>query len=120
MEWTFSTLLWSTLVFYFWFTIIWMFIAVFASIIRADMSGWMKAAWIVLVAVLPFLGALMYLVAKPPSAELNGLSVWDPTSRRRSTHHRTTDEIAQAAQLYEQGRISSTEYQHMKEQALSR
>jgi hypothetical protein len=30
---------------------------------RPDLSGWAKAAWVVFVIVLPFLGVLCYLIA---------------------------------------------------------
>jgi hypothetical protein len=64
--WTFGTVLWSTLVFFFWFAAIWMFISVFADILRRhDLSGWGKAGWIFLIAILPFLGVLIYLIARP-------------------------------------------------------
>ncbi len=65
-DWTFGTVLWSSLVFFFWFTFIWMFIMVFADILRRhDLSGWGKAGWILLIAILPFLGVLVYLIARP-------------------------------------------------------
>jgi hypothetical protein len=62
-----TELLWSMLVFFFWFMAIWVFIAVFADIFaRPDLSGWAKAGWILLIFVLPFLGALIYVIARPP------------------------------------------------------
>jgi hypothetical protein len=61
-----AELLWSMLVFFFWFMAIWVFIAVFADIFaRPDLSGWAKAGWILLIFVLPFLGALIYVIARP-------------------------------------------------------
>jgi len=62
MHWTFGTFLWSTLVVFFWVAVIWMFIAIFADILRRDMSGWAKAGWIVLIVLLPFLGMLIYVI----------------------------------------------------------
>jgi hypothetical protein len=65
-EFTLGDLLWSMLVFFFWFMAIWVFIAVFADIFaRPDLSGWAKAGWILLIFVLPFLGALIYVIARP-------------------------------------------------------
>ena len=65
MEWTFGNLLLSMLAFFFWFAFLWMFISIFADILRRDLSGWAKAGWIVLIVVLPFLGTLIYLIATP-------------------------------------------------------
>jgi len=38
MEWTFGTVLWSMVIFFFWFAFIWMFIAVFADILRRGLG----------------------------------------------------------------------------------
>jgi Phospholipase_D-nuclease N-terminal len=78
MEWTFGTLLWSMLVFFFWFMFIWMFVAIFADILRRDLSGWAKAGWIVLIVVLPFLGILIYLIARPKTAAQYGPMIGEP------------------------------------------
>jgi uncharacterized membrane protein len=36
---------------------------------RQDLSGWAKAGWLLVVLVLPLLGALIYLIARPRYAE---------------------------------------------------
>jgi hypothetical protein len=120
VQWTFGTFLWSTLVFFFWFAVIWMFISVFASIFRRDdLSGWAKAGWVLLIVLLPFLGVLIYLIALPKGALQRGDGYgWDPTTRSRAGY-RPADEIATAAQLYDQGKISGDEYEYLKRQALA-
>ena len=56
---------WSMLWFFCFFIWIWLLIRVFADIFRShDMSGWAKALWIVFVIVLPYLGVLVYLIAR--------------------------------------------------------
>ena len=61
-DWTFGDFLWGMLVFLFWFMAIWIFITVFADIFRrSDLSGWGKAGWVLLIFILPFLGALIYI-----------------------------------------------------------
>ena len=52
MEWTFGTVLWSMLVFFFWLAFLWIFISIFADILRRDLSGWAKAGWITLIVLL--------------------------------------------------------------------
>jgi hypothetical protein len=71
MEWTFGNLLLSMLAFFFWFAFLWMFISVFADILRRDLSGWAKAGWISLIVVLRFLGTLIYLIATPKQQALS-------------------------------------------------
>ena len=69
-EWTFGSVLWAMVVFFFWFMLIWMFIGVFADIFRRnDLSGWAKAGWIFLICVMPFLGILIYMIARPKMTE---------------------------------------------------
>jgi len=44
----FGDYFWTMFAFFFWFMLIWMFIAVFADILRRkDLSGGAKAGWIV-------------------------------------------------------------------------
>jgi uncharacterized membrane protein len=64
--WTFGTFLWGMLAFFFWFAFIWMFIAAFADIFRRrDLSGLAKAGWILVIAILPLIGILIYVIARP-------------------------------------------------------
>ena len=69
-EWTLGSMLWTMLVFFFWVMAIWIFISLFADIFRRnDLSGWAKGGWILLLFVLPFLGALIYIIARPKMTE---------------------------------------------------
>ncbi len=64
-EWTFGGFLWAMFVLYFWVLLIWMFISIFANIVRRqDLNGWAKAAWILLIVVLPFIGILAYVIVR--------------------------------------------------------
>ena len=59
-------LLLAMVAFFFLFLAIWMFIAVFADIFgRRDLSGWGKAGWVLLIFILPLIGVLIYLIARP-------------------------------------------------------
>src|SRR4051812_49748422 len=45
---------------------IWIFITIFGDIFRRnDLTGGMKAVWIIVLCILPFLGAIIYMVARP-------------------------------------------------------
>ena len=57
----FLSILYFTL-FFIWF---WLLITVFADLFSShDLSGWSKALWVVVLILLPFLGVLIYLVAR--------------------------------------------------------
>lgn len=57
----FWTVLWFFL-FAFW---IWVLITIFADVFRShDLGGFAKAMWVILVIILPFLGVVIYLIAR--------------------------------------------------------
>jgi hypothetical protein len=68
---TLGDLLVAMIAFFFLFLAIWMFIAVFADIFtRPDLSGWGKAGWVLLIFIIPLIGILIYLIARPPEVEV--------------------------------------------------
>jgi len=74
-DYDFGDLMWTMFAFFFWFMLIWMFIAVFADIIRRkDLSGGGKAGWIVLIFILPLFGILIYLIARPSVVDAREMS----------------------------------------------
>jgi hypothetical protein len=64
--WGFGSVMWALFAFFFWCMAIFIFIVVFADIIRRkDLSGWGKAGWILLIVIVPLFGALIYLIVSP-------------------------------------------------------
>ena len=60
----FLNILWTILVVMAFVIWIWMVIMAMIDIFsRPDLSGWAKAAWVVFIIVLPFIGVLCYLIA---------------------------------------------------------
>jgi len=110
-EWTFGSVLWAMIVFFFWFMLIWMFIGVFADIFRRnDLSGGAKAGWLLLIFILPFFGILIYLIARPKMTAQE--------RERRISGYSAADEVAKLAKLRDEGKITAEEYEKMKQQAL--
>ena len=63
---TFWDIVWSMVVLFFWFMAIWIFIAIFGDIFRRnDLSGGWKAIWIIVIFIIPFIGALIYIISRP-------------------------------------------------------
>jgi hypothetical protein len=107
-------------VFFFWMMVIWMFVVLFADVLRRDMSGWAKAGWIILMVVVPFIGMLAYLVARPRTEERDFESYRARAPIRQGpSQPRPSDEIAKAAELREQGRITDAEFDLIKQHALT-
>ena len=113
--------LWAMFAFFFWFLFIWMFISVFGDIFRRDdLSGGAKAGWIVLIVVLPFLGILIYMVARPRMTEQDKQRVTDMQEReRRLTGYSPADEVAKLVQLRDSGAITHEEFEEMKRRAMT-
>jgi len=108
-------------IFFFWFSVIWMFISLFADVIRRDdLSGWAKGGWIALMVILPFIGILAYVISRPKELREDTLSMRGSGRYPRSTSdYQAADEIAKAARLQDQGKITAAEFEQLKQHALS-
>jgi hypothetical protein len=121
VEWTFGTVIWSMVVFFFWFMFIWMFISIFTDIFRRDdLSGWGKAAWIFLIAVLPFLGILIYMIARPKMTDQDRRMMAEAQeAQRRLSGYSPAEEIAKLAKLRDEGKLTADEYEQLKSRAMA-
>lgn len=118
-EWSFGSVIWTMVVLFFWVMAIWIFIAIFADIFRRnDISGWAKAGWIFLIFIVPFLGALIYIIARPKmTAQDKEMMEQAQEAQRRISGYSPADEIAKLAELRDKGEISAEEYTDLKRKA---
>ena len=118
-EWNVGNVLWTMLVLFFWVMAIWIFIAIFSDIFRRnDLSGWAKAGWIFLIFIVPFLGALIYVIARPKmTAQDKEMLEQAQEAQRRVSGYSPADEIAKLAELRDKGEISAEEYTDLKRKA---
>src|SRR4051812_22834268 len=64
-DYPFLNILWTMIIFFAWVAWIWLVIVIFTDIFRrTDTSGVAKAAWIVFIILIPFIGVLVYLIAQ--------------------------------------------------------
>ena len=117
----FGDFLWGLIVLYFWFMIIWVFIRVFADIFRRrDLSGRMKALWIVALFVLPFLGAIIYMATRPHLSEDDLVATPVATHAAQPVAAASTaDEIAKLSTLRDSGALTPAEFDVAKAKALA-
>ena len=64
-EWGMNNVLWTMFAFLIWCMAIWIFITVFATSSDEATSAVARSLWILLIVVVPFFGALVYLIARP-------------------------------------------------------
>ena len=125
----FLDLMWTMAVFFLWILWIWLLFTVFADIFRRhDLSGWAKAAWIVFVIVLPFLGVFVYLITQNVGMTERNLARARAERDRFDDYVRSTAggggggaaaEIDTAKQLLDSGAITQAEFEALKQKALA-
>ena len=116
---TFGDIFWSLIVFYFWFMIIWIFIRIFADIFhRNDLSGAMKVVWVLVLFILPFLGALIYMLMRKPTEQDRQEMQQAQEMQRRAAGYSAADEIAKLQGLKDSGAITQAEFDAQKAKAL--
>ena len=118
---SFSDIFASFVVFFFWFMAIWIFIAVFADIFRRnDIHGLAKAGWIVLIFLIPFVGALIYIIARPKmTAQDKQAIAAAQAAQRRATGYSAADEIEKLGKLRDAGTLTPEEFEAAKAKALA-
>jgi hypothetical protein len=127
-DYPFLNILWTMIIFFAWVIWIWMMIAILSDVFRRrDLSGWGKAAWTVLLIVLPFLGVLIYLISQHDGmAERNvkqahvAQAEFDDYVKSVATNGGgAAAEIEKAKNLLDSGAISQAEYDAIKVKALA-
>jgi Phospholipase_D-nuclease N-terminal/Short C-terminal domain len=124
-DYPFLDILWTMVLFFSWVIWIWIVITVFADLFRRhDISGWGKAAWIVFVIVLPFLGVLVYLIAQHDGMRDRGIKQAETQQQAFDKYVRdaaggSAAEIAKAKELLDSGTITQAEFDSIKAKALA-
>jgi hypothetical protein len=126
-DYPFLDVFWSMIIFFVWVTWIWMMILILSDVFRRrDLSGWGKAGWTFFLIVLPFLGALVYLIgqgdgmAERRAQDVQGQRAqMDDYVRSVAGSGGPAAEIDKAKQLLDSGAINQTEYDAIKAKALA-
>ncbi len=115
-------LFWAMLWFFLFFAWIWLLISLFADIFRSeDLSGWGKALWVIFIVVLPFLGVLVYLIARGKSMQERAMQQAAGREQAAREYIRevsgsasTADELSKLAELRNQGVLTDEEFAAQK------
>ena len=126
-DFTLGDLLWSLIALFFLVIWFWLLITIFSDLFRSDdLSGWVKAIWVFFVIVFPFLGILIYLIARGQGMNDRAMAAYkkqqasvqqwaDETASGGSA----TDEIAKAKGLLDSGAITQAEFDQIKAKHLA-
>jgi hypothetical protein len=127
-EWHVGQVFFSLLWFFLFFLWIWLLITVFADIFRDhEMSGWGKAAWVIFVIIIPFLGVFIYLIARGGKMAQRAAAQQQQADQQFKQYVQsvagsggsTADELARLADLKAKGVISDAEFEQLKAKALA-
>src|SRR5829696_9383140 len=121
---------WTMIIFFTWVVWIWMMVAILSDVFRRrDVSGWSKAAWTVFLIVLPFLGALAYLIANHDGMAERNLERARVSRADLDDHIRSVArngggngaaaDIEKAKSLLDSGAIDQDEFATLKAKALA-
>ena len=125
---TFLDVLWDILIITAWLIFLWIAITVLIDVFRRhDIGGWAKAAWVIFVVLVPWIGVLVYLIVNHQGmAErryreaAQAQSQFDEYVRQTAgTAASPSAEIAQAKKLLDDGAITQAEFDAIKTKALS-
>lgn len=118
----FLTMLW----FFLWILWIYLVIRIFIDIFRSrDLGGWGKAGWTIFVIILPFLGVLVYLIARGGSMQKRDIAEAQQADEEARAYIRQTagtgpsDELTKLAALRDQGVLTADEFAAQKAKLLS-
>jgi type VI protein secretion system component VasK len=105
---------------------IWLMISVFVDIFRShDLRGWAKAAWTLLVLLVPLVGILAYMIVRGDKMRAHQLRTLEEQQSFHNYFHgmansqrSPVEELHRLAELRDRGDISADEYRQLKEKIL--
>jgi hypothetical protein len=125
-DYPFMDVLWSMIIFFFWVIWIWIVITVLMDVFRRhDIGGFAKAAWVIFVVILPWLGVLVYLIAQHDGMRERSVKQAQAQQQafdqqvRAAAGGGSVAEIAKAKELLDSGTITQEEFAAIKAKALT-
>ena len=119
----------TMLYFFLFFIWIWLLITVFVDIFRShDMSGVIKALWVIFIIIVPFLGVFVYLIARGGKMHERQAQQAAEQQKAFDSYVRqtagtsgtdTASQLSKLADLKSQGVLSEEEFQSEKSKLLN-
>jgi uncharacterized membrane protein len=123
----FLTFLWSLIVIFFMVIFFILLFHVIGDLFsRHDASGWKKAAWVIFIIVLPFLGLFVYYITNADGMAQRQMAAMQKVQTETDSYIKNvaaagdpTEQIAKAKALLDAGTISQEEFDQLKAKALA-
>jgi Short C-terminal domain/Phospholipase_D-nuclease N-terminal len=124
---SFGGLLLIALEIFFFVIWIWILITILSDLFRDhELSGWGKAAWVLFLVFIPFLTALIYLIARGSGmrdrtikAQADAKKHFDEYVRQQAHAGSPADELHKLSELKAKGDLSEEEFQQAKARLLA-
>jgi hypothetical protein len=119
---------WDVMVSIFWFTILLAWISllfhILIDIFRDDtLGGGMKAVWTIFIVLIPWLGALVYLISRGDSMNKRNreaaMTRMEAYGAQRPAAPQVSEELQRLAELRDSGVLSPAEYDQAKAKVLA-
>ena len=118
--------LWSMLWFFLFIAWIWVVIVVIADVFRSqDLSGWGKAGWTIFIILIPWLGVLVYLIARGQGMqERSAQQAADQQAAanayiKQAAGTTNADQLEKLKSLHDSGALTDAEYNAQKAKVLN-
>lgn len=105
---------------------IWILITILSDLFRDhELSGWGKAAWVLFLVFVPFVTALIYLIARGSGMRDRTIKAQADTKKhfdeyvREQAHTSPADELHKLNDLKEKGAITGEEFERAKAKLLA-
>ena len=126
-EWHLGEVFLVFLEFAMFFIWIWLLIMIFGDLFRShDLSGWVKAIWVIGIIIFPFLGILLYLIVRGGSMHERAVKQAQQTDaafksyvEQTATEGSTAEQLQKLADLKAQGVIDDAEFEQLKAKTLA-
>jgi Short C-terminal domain/Phospholipase_D-nuclease N-terminal len=105
---------------------IWILITILSDLFRDhELSGWSKAAWVLFLVLIPFLAALIYLIARGSGMRDRAIKAQADAKQHMDAYIREqanvspADELHKLQDLKEKGALSEQEFERAKAKLLT-
>ena len=119
---------WTMLWFFIWIAWLFLLFRVIFDIFRShDLGGWGKALWAIFVVIVPFLGVLVYVIARGRGMSERDLAQAQQQKQQFDAYVKdaaasgggTAEELTKLADLKERGVITDAEFEQQKAKLLA-